>query len=411
MFVLREPIQMDSHTRSKEFVFLMAMLMSMVALTVDAMLPALAQIGETLNVAHPNDNQLIVAYVFLGMAMGQLFYGPISDAYGRKPAIYLGIIIFLTGALISILSTKFETMLIGRILQGMGAASCRVVTLAMIRDRFSGREMAQVMSLIMLMFIMVPALAPSIGQAILWFAPWQAIFLFLLLFGFIGMTWLALRQEETLSITDRIPLSFSNLWTGIKETLSHPQSRNYTFAGGIMFGAFVGYLTSAQQILQFQYQLGNLFALYFGILALSVGLASFANSKLVMKFSMEGLCVTALYVISGSSLTMFTLIYGFKFDPSLWIVMPYLMIMFFGFGILFGNFNTLAVHALGHIAGVANSVISVVQTLLSVLIGGFIGQSYDGTVGPLVLGFTICGVSSLLIAKHIKRRYPLVDPA
>ena len=170
----------------------------MVALTVDAMLPALAQIGNSLNVSHPNDNQLIVAYVFLGMAMGQLFYGPISDAYGRKPAIYLGIIIFLAGALTSILATEFQTMLLGRILQGMGAASCRVVTLAMIRDRFQGREMAQVMSLIMLMFIMVPALAPSVGQAILWFAPWQAIFIFLLIFGLVGLIWLALRQDETL---------------------------------------------------------------------------------------------------------------------------------------------------------------------------------------------------------------------
>ena len=164
---------------SKEFVFLMAMLMSMVALTVDAMLPALAQIGESLNVANPNDNQLIIAAVFLGMATGQMLYGPISDAYGRKPAIYLGIIIFLIGDLISIFSQDFNTMLIGRVLQGMGAASCRVVTLAMIRDCFSGKEMAKVMSLIMLMFIMVPALAPSIGQMILWTGSWRAIFIFL----------------------------------------------------------------------------------------------------------------------------------------------------------------------------------------------------------------------------------------
>jgi len=390
---------------SKEFVFLMAMLMSMVALTVDAMLPALAQIGESLNVANPNDNQLIIAAVFLGMATGQMLYGPISDAYGRKPAIYLGIIIFLIGDLISIFSQDFNTMLIGRVLQGMGAASCRVVTLAMIRDCFSGKEMAKVMSLIMLMFIMVPALAPSIGQMILWTGSWRAIFIFLCLFGFIGMVWLALRQPETLEKQQRIPLSFFNVWSGIKETLGHPLSRNYTFAGGIMFGAFVGYLSSAQQILQFQYELGEWFSVYFGFLALSVGLASFANSRLVSHYSMEGLCTTALAVITAVSMIAASLIYGFEIEFSLWMVMTYLVTMFFGFGILFGNFNTLAVHPLGHIAGIANSVISTVQTLISVVVGASIGQSYDGSVGPLVVGFALCGMLSFFLILYVRKRY------
>ena len=378
--------------------------MSMVALTIDAMLPALIQISTSLNAEHINDGQLIVGTVFLGMALGQMIYGPMSDAYGRKPAIYLGIIIFLIGDIISITAQDFNIMLLGRILQGMGAASCRVVTLAMIRDCFEGKEMAKVMSLIMMMFIMVPAIAPAIGQGILLFAGWRSIFIFLLVFGLIAFIWLALRQKETLLDKDRIPLSINNIYSGIKETLSTTSTRNYMISGGIMFGAFIGYLTSSQQILQIQYDLGKLFPIYFGILALAIGTSSFINSKLVMHFSLEKLCIFALAAICGLSLIFFGLTTVFDGNPSLWFFMPYLIGMFFGFGILFGNFNTLAVQPLGHIAGMANSVISTVQTLISVIIGSFIGQSYDGSVQPLTVGFLVCASLTLVIVIRVYKQ-------
>ena len=388
----------------KEFIILMAMLMSMVALTIDAMLPALIQIGTSLNAAHINDSQLIVGTVFLGMALGQMVYGPMSDAYGRKPAIYLGMIIFFIGDIISINAQDFNMMLLGRILQGMGAASCRVVTLAMVKDCFDGKEMAKVMSLIMMMFIMVPAIAPAIGQGILLFSGWRSIFIFLFIFGAIAVLWLAIRQEETLLDNDRIPLSFKNVYAGTKETLSNYSSRNYTIAGGIMFGAFIGYLSSSQQILQVQYGLGKLFPIYFGVLALSIGTASFINSKLVMHFSLEKLCIFALAAICLLSFIFFGLTIVYDGNPSLWLLMPYLIGMFFCFGILFGNFNTLAVHPLGHIAGIANSVISTVQTLMSVVIGSFIGQAYDNTVQPLTIGFLICAVLTLLIVIQVYKK-------
>jgi len=390
----------DNH---KEFIVLMAMMMSMVALTIDAMLPALVQIGTSLNAEHINDSQLIVGFVFLGMALGQIFYGPLSDAYGRKPAIYLGMGIFLIGDIISIFANDFNTMLIGRILQGMGAASCRVVTLAMVRDCFDGNKMAKVMSLIMMMFVMVPAIAPLIGQGILLFSGWRAIFVFLLLFGLVAVTWMKTRQPETLAAPDRIPLSFANIYSGIKETLLNTHTRNYTFAGGIMFGAFIGYLSSSQQILQFQYELGKLFPVYFGVLALSIGTSSFVNSKLVMRYSLEALCIAALSIICILSISFFCLTLLLEHSPSLWLLMPYLIGMFFCFGILFGNFNTLAVHPLGHIAGIANSVISTVQTLISVLIGGTIGQLYDGSIQPLVLGFALCGAITLVIVIMVNK--------
>jgi DHA1 family bicyclomycin/chloramphenicol resistance-like MFS transporter len=387
-----------------EFIVLMAMLMSMVALTIDAMLPALIQIGTDLAVKSVNDSQLVVGMVFLGMALGQIFYGPISDAYGRKLAIYIGMTVFLIGDVISIYAQDFNTMLVGRVWQGMGAASCRVVTLAMVRDRFEGKEMARIMSLIMMMFILVPAIAPAIGQGILLFTGWRSIFIFLFIYGVVATIWMSTRQPETLKEESRIALSVANIISGCKQTLSNPTSRNYTFAGGIMFGAFIGYLTSAQQILQVQYGLGTLFPMYFGVLALAIGLASFLNSKLVMIFDMGKLCITALAVISVLSLGFYTSTMVTQTDPPLWFLMGYFIGMFFCFGILFGNFNTLAVQPLGHIAGIANSVISTVQTLISVIIGSYIGQAYDGTVQPLTLGFLACGIFTLIIVLRIYKK-------
>ena len=386
-----------------EFIILMATLMSLMALAIDAMLPALDLIGLSLGVEDPNDNQLIISSLFLGMAMGLMLYGPISDSYGRKVTLYLGVSIFLIGDVISILSDDFSLMIIGRLCQGFGAAACRVITIAMIRDRFDGPKMAKVMSLIMMVFIMVPVLAPSVGQVILLFASWRAIFFLLLAFALIGVIWLHLRQPETLAIEKRLPFSLSVIGQGISETLKHPQSRTYTIAAGIMFGAFIGYLSSAQQILQIQYQLGSTFSLYFGFLALAIGMASFANSKLVMIFSMEKLCIIALTLISLLSLLFYFYASHYNGQPPLVALMSYLSLTFFCLGILFGNFNTLALHPLGHIAGVATSVISTLQTLLSVMVGYVVGQAYDGGVLPLVGGFLICGAITLLLMAYIMK--------
>ena len=386
-----------------EFIILMATLMSLMALAIDAMLPALDLIGLSLGVEDPNDNQLIISSLFLGMAMGLMLYGPISDSYGRKITIYLGVSIFLIGDVISILSDDFSLMIIGRLCQGFGAAACRVITIAMIRDRFDGPKMAKVMSLIMMVFIMVPVLAPSVGQVILLFASWRAIFFLLLAFALVGIIWLHLRQPETLAIEKRLPFSLRVIGQGISETLKHPQSRTYTIAAGVMFGAFIGYLSSAQQILQIQYQLGNTFSLYFGFLALAIGMASFANSKLVMIFSMEKLCIIALTLISLLSLLFYFYASGYNGQPPLVALMSYLSLTFFCLGILFGNFNTLALHPLGHIAGVATSVISTLQTLLSVMVGYVVGQAYDGGVLPLVTGFLICGAITLLLMAYVMK--------
>ena len=394
-----------SQAGNVEFICLMAVLMSLVALAIDAVLPALTKIGESLGVGSANSTQLVISIFFIGMSFGQMIYGPISDSFGRKKALYLGMFIFLLGSVVSLFSTTFTAMLIGRACQGFGISSCRVISLAMIRDKFEGREMARIMSLIMVFFIMVPAIAPSLGQVVLFYADWRAIFSLVVVVAVVGFFWLFFRQPETLAQEKRRPFLPATIIAGIVETLKHPLSRAYTLASGIIFGAFIGYLSSAPQILQIQYGLGEAFSLYFGGLAVAIGISSFFTSKLVMRFGMEKLSFFALILLVSTSSLFFLYAQSVSGHPPLFCFMAYLTVTFFCFGVLFGGFNTLAVQPLGHIAGVATSVISSVQTLVSVAVGGLVGQCYNGTVLPLVLGFLLCGLVSLAIMIYVRSRY------
>lgn len=371
--------------------------MSFIAFAIDAMLPALGQIGRDLHVKNPNDVQFMVSAIFFGMGFGLIFFGPFSDSFGRKPAIYLGMSIFIIGCLASIFSPTFDIMIAGRVLQGLGGASFRVITLSMIRDRFEGNTFAKIMSLILIVFILVPALAPSIGQGILFFAHWRAIFVLMLIISIVSLLVFAFKQPETLSKDKRLSFSLPTILAGIKETALNKMARGYTLASGLIFGAFVGYLNSAQQILQEQYELGNLFSIYFGFLALSIGLASFANSRWVEKYGMGPLCRKAIFILVITAILFLPLFHYFDGHPPLLLFIIYLMITFFCFGILFGNLNSLAIQPLGHIAGVANSVISSFQTFISVGLGGLVGHFYNETVLPLILGFLVFGSLSLIL--------------
>ena len=379
------------------FIALMAVLMSFIALSIDAMLPALSQIGQDLNVANPNDVQLVISTIFVGMALGIIFFGPFADSYGRKLAIYVGISIFLIGCLASIFSTSFNIMLLGRFLQGLGAASCRVATMCMIRDKFEGNAMARIMSFIMIIFILSPALAPSVGQLVLLVANWRAIFILMFIVGVAAISWLALGQEETLLPEKRLPFRIKPIANAFLETVNNKIARGYTIASGIIFGAFVGYLNSAQQILQEQYALGDAFALVFGFLALAIGIASYANSRWVYRFGMERLCRTSLTILVSATILFLPISLVFGGNPPLILLIMYLFVAFFCCGLLFGNFNTMAIHPLGHIAGAASSVIGCLQTLLSASLGAFVGYLYDGTVNPLITGFLVLSLWSLIL--------------
>ena len=381
----------------REFVALMAMMMSLTALSIDAMLPALSQIGNDLGVTEPNDNQLIISILFLGLAIGQLFYGPLSDGIGRKKAVYIGLIFFFSGCIISIFSDSLFVMLIGRALQGFGLSGTRTISVAIIRDRFKGDKMAQVMSFVMATFIIVPTIAPFMGQGILWIAHWSFIFWTILGLGLILFVWFSTRQQETLKKENRIKFELRKMLLAAKEVFTTREAIGYTIAAGFISSAFVGFLNSSQQIFQIQYGLGEKFPLFFAMIALSVGTASFINGKMVVKHGMKKMVKWASIGVCLFSLVFLGVIFGFIPSPSLALFMSYLCATVFCTGILFGNLNSLAMEPLGHIAGMGAAIVGSVSTFISVPFGMYIGLSYNGTVVPLVIGFTVFGALAMLV--------------
>ena len=380
-----------------EFVTMLAMMISILALSIDAILPALGQLGKDLNLENPNDAQLVLSAMFLGFAVGQIWAGPMSDSFGRKPVIYLGYVIFIAGCLISMVATEINLMLIGRFLQGLGAAAPRIVSIALVRDGYEGREMARIMSIVMAIFILVPAIAPAIGQGVMLIADWRSIFTLLLVMAIVAFAWFALRQPETLSMEDRRAFSLKNIISGVWEVMQFRIVTGYTIASGIIFGAFLGYLNSAQQIFQTTYHTGELFAVYFGVAALAIGLASVFNSKVVIKLGMRYMTWRALLLMTVISSVFLVIVFLTNGIPNLWLFMTWLLLSFFCCGILFGNFNALAMEPIGHMAGLGAAVVGSLSTLISIPMGWAIGALFTGTVTPLIMGFTVFGILSLLV--------------
>lgn len=373
------------------------MLMSLAAMAIDSMLPALPGIGADLGVVDANDTQLVVSGMFLGLALAQVFFGPLSDSVGRKPALYLGLGIFVVGSALAAAAASFTVMLVARVLQGIGAAGPRVIAVAMVRDRYEGRRMARVMSLVMSVFVLVPAVAPSIGQAVLELSHWRVIFLVLLAQGVVSAVWLALRQPETLPPERRLPLSPRRIGRAMRETCTNRVALGYTVAAGFIVGALLAYLSSAQQIFVDVYHTGSRFPLYFGALALTIGAAAVVNSRLVERLGMRLLCLRALVAFTALSVAFTALALAQSGPPHLVLLMAYLLPLFFCVGILFGNFNALALEPLGHIAGTAAAVVASLSTLMGIGFGVGIGRAYDGTVTPLAIGFTGLGAASLTV--------------
>ncbi len=398
-------VQQKTKPSYVEFVILMSMMMSLTALSIDAMLPALPQIGSDLNVQNPNTRQLVISIIFLGLALGQLFFGPLSDKTGRKPAIYAGYALFIAGALISLLAVNFPIMLMGRLLQGIGVSAPRAVTLALVRDRFEGRAMARVMSFIMTTFILIPMIAPSLGQTILLFSGWRAIFGSFILLAIITLVWFALRMPETLSLENRAPFSLQRIITATREILKIRAALGYTVSVGLISGAFIGYLNSSQQIFQEQYALGELFPLFFATIALSLGVAFLVNTRLVTRIGMRFLVKWSLLIIFGLSLIAFVIALLAAGQPQLWLFMAYLMLAFFCVGILFGNQNSLAMEPLGHIAGIGAAVVGSLSTLISLPLGTIIGQSYNGTILPLIAGMVVLTGLSIFVVRWAEAKH------
>ena len=385
-----------------EFVTLMALMIALVALAIDAMLPALPIIGEELGATHENDSQLIVSLLFLGMALGQLFFGPLSDSIGRKSALSAGLGLFVVGSMISLFAETFTLVLVGRFVQGLGVAGPRSVSLALIRDQYEGRAMARVMSFVMTIFILVPVIAPTLGQAILMVANWRAIFAVLAVMALMLFGWFALRQRETLLPAHRMPFSLQRILLVSREVCTNRIAFGYTLVAGLVSGAFLGFLSSAAQIFQQQYDLGSWFPIYFAVLASAAGVASLMNANLVMRFGMRALIGRAMLSLAVTSVVFLGFAFLYAGSPPLWSTMAYLLAIFFAIGILFGNLNSLAMEPLGHVAGIGSALVGSISTLISVPLGILIGHSYNGTILPLIGGFAVLGALSLLVMRWVE---------
>ena len=380
--------------RPGEFVPLIALLMSLVALATDAMLPALPVIGRDLEAPRPNDIQFVITSLFLGLAVGQMLFGPLSDRIGRKPAIHAGLALFMVGCLVSIFASTFEAMIAGRFLQGVGVAGPRVVTIALVRDQYEGRQMARLISFAMAVFILVPTVAPALGQTILWLGGWRTIFTTFFAIAVIAFAWFTLRQPETLSVEHRRSFSPRAIGRAVGEIVRIRTALGYTLATGFVFAPFVAYLSSAQQIFQDAYGTGTLFPVYFGVLALAIGGASLMNGRLVMKHGMRRLSNFAAVSITVISLAAWAGAFAFGGLPPLWLFMAYLLAVFLCIGLLFGNLNALAMEPLGHIAGVGAAVVASLSTFISVPLGALVGQSFDGTMYAQIGAFAVFGAAT-----------------
>ena len=382
---------------------LWAALISMVALATDIMLPALGLMGPALGV--PDDQPLgsVVTAMFLGFAAGQVVVGSLADAVGRRPVVLGGLALFAVGCVVSMTATSLPAMLAGRVLQGLGAAAPRVVVTAIVRDGLRGDAMARVMSIVMAVFVLVPTIAPALGQAVLFLGDWRLVFAALgALAGLTGL-WFALAQPETLPPDRRRPFSLRGIAGGFREVLAMRGPRAHILALGAVFGPFVGYLGAAQHLFQDVYRTGTAFAGYFAVAALAIGAASLGNARLVERLGAARLVRRAFAAMAGLALAAGLLSLLLPGPLPLWGFMLWLVPTFGCVGFLFGNLSALALEPLGARAGLGAAVVGSVSTLLSLPVAVLLaGISADGPA-PLVWGFAVAGLAGLALVARTRR--------
>lgn len=379
-----------------EFIALMASLMSIVALAIDALLPAIAEIGISINSLDPTDNQLLIVMIFLGLGFGQLFFGPLSDSYGRKPVVYIGFVIFALASIMCVFAPSLEWMVVGRILQGIGLSAPRTVSISIIRDTYTGDYMAKIMSFVTAFFILVPVVAPAIGKLILETLGWEAIFYMQLFFALVVGIWFWKRQVETLKPEYKVPFSISIFIKGTKEIFKYRETVACTMISGFITGSFLVYLSSAQHVFENQYNLKDSFPYIFAGLALSIGLSTFLNGTLVVRFGMRKLSLYALMLFTLVALGYAGLFFG-RPNPDLPVLLLFLSSLFFSLGFVWGNMRSIAMQPIGHIAGIGAAITGFISTILSIPISLYVGSFVQETVWPLFVGLGICGFLSTIL--------------
>ncbi len=388
-----------------EFVTLIALMMSIVAFSIDSLLPAFGPIQRHFGIADPNDLQLVIYAYMTGFGVCQLLAGPFADMIGRRPVMMVGLAIYLAGTVLAILAPTYAWMIAARVIQGMGAAGTRVLVVALVRDRYEGREMARVMSLVMMLFITVPIVAPAIGSVILAVSGWRAIIGAMFALGLVILVWFLMRMPESLRPEYRKAVSFGSVGAGVTRILRSRLAFGYSTAMLLAVGVVMTYVGMAAQIFQTDvYRLGPVgFPLAFGAIGLLMGMASFVNSRLVMRLGMRNLSHSGLVAFIAVAAIMLGASLAYGGVPPLWLFLPLLAVSHFLASLMMPNFNAMAMERFGDIAGTASSFIGFYSTAGSALIAGLIARTFDSTLIPLCAGYLALGVGCLAVVLVAER--------
>ncbi|MEO0680373.1 MAG: MFS transporter [Pseudomonadota bacterium] len=382
------------------FVALMASLGALNAFATDIVIPALGRIDRDFDLGDPNRRQWVLFAFFLGMAVSQLILGPVADRYGRRMAVFIGLGVYMAGAVWSGVSGTFEGLLAGRVLQGMGSGGMRVLSMAIVRDRSSGDEMARILSLTNTVFVAMVLIAPFAGQWMMDLGGWRWVFVWLAVQGALTGVWFALAQAETLRPEHRRPLRLGPVARTLVEVLATVETRRSMFTLGLCFGAFVAYLSTAQQVLGELYGLGSLLPWAFGAVSIVFGLMSLANAAAVRRFgaarlTQAGLAWWAVLGLSGAAAAAVL----YDGAPPFWMYLTWSAVTVSGFAFIFGNVQALGLAPMGDRAGAASSAMSACGTVCGVVAGGLVGAAFDGTVLPQALSFGVAGLLGLIIMR------------
>jgi DHA1 family bicyclomycin/chloramphenicol resistance-like MFS transporter len=384
-----------------EFVVIIASIMALNPLAMDMMLPALPNIASAFHLTDANRPQMVLSTFIIGFGVGQFVMGPLSDRFGRRPVLLGGMVVYGIASLLAIAAPSFETLLLARALQGLGTSATRVIATSIVRDCYAGRRMASVMSLAMMVFIAVPVLAPSFGQAVLLLTQWRGIFIVLMLYGVVALIWSALRMPETLPVERRRSLAVREVYDAFRQTVTNRQTLGYALVAGGVLGSLFAFVFTSQQVFTEIYKLGHWFPVAFAACAIGTAIAGFINSRFVDRLGMRVISHGALlgYVaLSGTMLVAAKL----QMLP-LPLFMALSALMMFSFGLMISNFTALAMEPQGRIAGTASSLYGSITTLLGISIGTKMGQDYDGTLLPFATGFFLCTLASLAVVLVVEK--------
>ena len=384
-----------------EFVVIIASIMALNPLAMDMMLPALPDIASAFHITVANRPQMVLSTFLIGFGVGQFVIGPLSDRFGRRPVLLGGMTLYCIASVLAIAAPSFETLLLARALQGLGTSATRVIATSIVRDCYAGRRMASVMSLAMMVFIAVPVIAPSFGQAVLLLTQWRGIFVVLMVYGALALIWSALRMPETLPVSQRRSLAVREVLGAFRQTVTNRQTLGYALAAGGVMGSLFAYVFTSQQVFTEIYHLGHYFPIAFAAIAVGTAIAGFLNSKFVGRLGMRVISHGALVAFAAVAGTMLVAEKLHMLPLPLFMALSALMM--FSFGLMIANFTALAMEPQGHIAGTASSLYGSITTLLGIGIGVTIGQDYDGTLLPFATGFFLCTRAALAVVLVVEK--------